>query len=92
MVILRKLYSQPSGGNVSTQEIQNIKKENDKIIKNFEQMSLQNKPTVTPMGNIRPAVVSAPKAPVFSNGPEIDTSTNESDSAVFYNDVDEDFD
>ncbi len=92
MVILRKLYSQPSGGNASKQEIQNIKKENDKVIKNFEQISLQNKPSVTPMGNIRPAVISAPKAPVFSNGPEMDTSTNKADDTVFDNDEDEDFD
>lgn len=89
MVILRKLYAQSSG--TGAEGFQKLKQENDQFAKNFEKATLQNKPSVTPMGNIRPAVVSAPKAPVFSNGPEIDTSTNKADDTVFDNDEDEDF-
>ena len=95
MVILRKLYSSPLQQTQakSPQEIQRglmeARKDNQKFTQN-----LQNPSNFDPYAHnsLRPAKVVANRNPQFSNGLEIDVPTNEADSAVFYNDVDEDED
>jgi hypothetical protein len=76
MVILRKLKFFASAAPSSTQlkkPLEDAKKENAKFLQNLQKQGLDQKTPITPIGDMRPGVVSAPKSPTFSNGADNDS-------------------
>ena len=72
MVILRKLYAVPGSRDLKA-PLEEAKKDNNKFLQNLQRQGLDQKAPITPIGDMRPGVVSASKSPTFSNGADNDS-------------------